>query len=146
MNFIGKVVCRTVGIAAMSAVAYDSYMEGQHHAASGAEEASADTFESIIAAQRTADSQSHITNAMQQKVADLRMSNPIITAFGKTKGFIKGALNSLADNFMPVAFASCALTGKGRWAKFGAWGIVGYSIYKIAKEGFGIGKKSPIDS
>lgn len=145
MNIVGKVICKTVGIAAMSAVVYDSYMEGKHHAACGAEEAAADVFERSIAASRTADSQSHISSAMQKKVADLRMSNPIMPAIGKVKGFFKGVLNSLGDNIVPVTFASLAIAAKGTFAKIGAWGVAGCALYKILKEGFGVGKESGVE-
>ena len=145
MNTIGKIACRTVGLAAMSAVLYDAYSIGKHHSKVGAEEASADTFEKIVAAKRTTDTESHITGAIQGKVADLRMRNPIFSAFGRVKGFVKGSLHSMGDNIVPVCFASMALLGKNTAAKVGAWGTAGYAAYIVLKEGFGLGKHSPID-
>ena len=145
MRMVGKVICKTVGIAGMSAVLYDAYATGKHHSHSHALEATADNFESVVAAQRTNTNGSHVANAMQNKVANLRMSNPIVPAIGKIKGFISGFASSLGDNIIPVSLASLALLGKNFWAKLGAWGLAGYGAYTILKEGFGIGKTSPVD-
>lgn len=145
MNLIGKIACRTIGLASMSAIVYDAYCIGKHHSKAGAAEASADVFEKAIAAKRTTDTESYITGAMQNKVADLRMNNPIISAFGRVKGFFKGTLNSLGNNIIPVSFASMALVGKNKTAKFGAWGTLGYAAFLVLKEGFGLGKHTPVD-
>ena len=129
----------------MSAVLYDAYSTGKHHSKAGAEETAADVFEKTVAAKRTQDTESHLISAMQNKVSDLRMNNPIVSAIGRTKGFIKGALSSLGDNIVPATFASMALIGKNGWAKTGAWGTAGYAAYIVLKEGFGFGKHTPVD-
>ena len=142
---MANIVCKTVGVAGLSAAVYDAYGVGKHHAHAGSQEASADYFQKIHDASRSATSESHVTNAMQKKVADLRMSNPVIPFLGKVKGFVKGTFESMGDNIFLVSSASLALATKGFFSKLGAWGVAGFGVYKILHEGFGLGKKTPMD-
>ena len=136
MGIVSKIVCKTVGIAGASAIIYDAYKIGHEKS---------DWFEKTVAAQRTATSESHVSNAIQNKVSDLRMSNPLIPIWGRIKGFNHGVLESLGDNIVPVIFTSFALLGKKFYAKLGAWGLVGCGLYTAIKEGFGVGKNTPVD-
>ena len=145
MGRIGNFVCKTVGIAGVSAVLYDAFKVGSKQSYRTSQQVTADKFESIVAAQRTNSNESHVSSAIQNKVADLRMSNPVIPFFGRIKGFISGTLDSLGNNFIPVIFSSLAILTKGFTAKLGAWGLVGCGLYTVLKEGFGMGKNSPID-
>ena len=145
MGIVSKVVCKTVGLAGLSAVVYDAYAVGKHHAASSSTSQSADSYEHIISSNRTTTSESPVTNAIQNKVSDLRMNNPIIPAYGKVKGFIKGSLESLGDNIIMVGCTTLAMAGKGFFAKLGAWGVAGCGLYTVLREGFGFGKQSAVD-
>ena len=145
MVSVANIVCKTAGIAGLSIVTYDAIAMAQHHASAETTKVSADTFESVIAAQRSNSTASAFTNAMQEKVGDLRMKNPVVPLFGKIKGFIEGFFSSLGDNIIPVALSSIALASKGIIQKAGACGLGIYGCYLLAKEGFGLGKTSPID-
>ena len=145
MGFVSNVVCKTVGLAGMGAVLYDAYTIGKEQSVRTSQQVTADKFEKIVAASRTQTNESHLTNAMQNKVADLRMSNPLIPLWGRVKGFFEGTLESLGNNFFPVLCSSLALLTKGTMSKIGAWGLGGYGVYMILKEGFGIGKNTPVD-
>lgn len=145
MGMMANIVCKTVGVAGMSAVLYDAYSLGSENSQRNMQKVNADHFEKVVADTRSLSSESAMSGAMQKKVADFRMNNPLISMFGTASGFVSGALNSLADNIVPAACASIALAAKGTLAKIGAWGTVGYGIYTILKEGFGVSKKSPID-
>lgn len=145
MAMIANIVCKTAGVAGMSAVLYDAYASAKHHSAAGASNISADVYQSAVAAQRSNASESHITGKMQKKIADMRMQNPIIPMVGKTKGFIEGFIGSLGDNIVPISFSALALAAKGFMQKAGAWGLAAYAAYQVAKEGFGLGKSSPVD-
>ena len=145
MGIVSNVVCKTVGLAGMGAVLYDAYTIGKEQSYRTSQKVSADFFESVYAAQRTQTNESHVTNAMQNKVADLRLRNPLIPMFGRVKGFFEGALDSLGNNVVPVIFAATALLTKGFMSKLGAWGLAGCGVYTILKEGFGIGKNAPMD-
>ena len=145
MGTLANIACKTVGLAGMSAVLYDAYGMAKHHANVGAARSAADIYESSIAAERSNTGASYVTSAMQKKVADLRMKNPIIPVFGKTKGFIEGFISALGDNIIPISLASVALAAKGFIQKAGAWGLGIYGLYLVAKEGFGMGKTTPVD-
>ena len=145
MVSVSNIVCKTAGIAGLSVAAYDAMAMAQHHASAETSKMSADTFESVIAAQRSNSTASAFTNAMQEKVGDLRMKNPVVPLFGKVKGYVEGFFSSLGDNIIPVALSSVALAAKGTLQKAGAWGLGVYGCYLLAKEGFGVGKTSPVD-
>lgn len=145
MGMMANIVCKTVGIAGMSAVLYDAYSLGSKNSKRNMQKVNANHFEKVIADTRTLSSESAVSGAMQKKVADFRMNNPLISIFGTVSGFVSGALNSLGDNIIPAACASIALAAKGTLAKVGAWGTAGYGIYTVLKEGFGATKKSPMD-
>lgn len=142
---VANIICKTAGIAGMSAVVYDAIANGQHHSAVASEEYTSDVFEKSIAAEHTNSNASHVTSAMQKKITDLRVNNPIVPFAGKVKGYLSGVLSSLADNLIPVTCSAIALAAKGKLQKAGAWGLGLFGLYKIAKEGFGLGKKSPVD-
>jgi hypothetical protein len=140
-----NIICKTAGIAGMSAVVYDACANAKHHAHVGREEAAADLYERAFAAERTTTNQSHVTSGMQKRVSNMRMRNPILPFFGGIKGWTEGFVHTLGDNFVPVVFASLALAAKGAWQKAGAWGLAGVAVFKILREGFGVGKHTPID-
>ena len=142
---VANIVCKTAGIAGMSAAIYDAYGSAKHHSAAGANNLSADVYQSAVAAQRSNATESHVTGMMQKKIADMRMKNPVIPMIGKTKGFIEGFIGSLGDNIVPISLSALALAAKGFAQKIGAWGLAVYAVYQIAKEGFGIGKSAPVD-
>ena len=145
MVSVANIICKTAGIAGLSVATYDALAMAQHHANAETTKISADTFESVIAAKRSNSTASAVTNAMQEKVGDLRMKNPVVPLFGKAKGYIEGFFSSLGDNIIPVALSSVALASKGIMQKAGAWGLGIYGCYLVAKEGFGLGKTAPVD-
>lgn len=89
--------------------------------------------------------ESPVNNAIQGKVADMRENNPIIPLYGKVKGFCSGVLTSLGNNLLPVSCAALALTTKGFFSKLGAIGLAGCGLLTVLKEGFGLGKRTPMD-
>lgn len=145
MGIMANIVCKTVGIAGMSAVLYDGYSLAKENSKRVAANDEADRFIKIHADTRTLTTESPINSAMQKKLADMRMNTPFFSAISSVKGFVGGFLNSLADNIVPVSCASIALAAKGLTAKIGAWGLAAYGLYVVAKEGFGFTKKSPMD-
>ena len=142
---VSNIVCKTVGIAGMSAAIYDAYSMAQHHSSAGAFETSADVYEKAIAAERSNTNASHVTGVMQSKIANIRMNNPIIPILGKIKGFTAGFVGSLGENIIPITLSTLALATKGFAQKAGAWGLGIYGAYQVAKEGFGLGKSSAVD-
>ncbi len=145
MGTLAKIVCKTAGIAGLSAVVYDAYTVGKDTSRRISQLETADHFIRVHSATRTLSFENPSKEAVQKKVKDFRMDSPIWSIFGRIKGFAEGVLESLADNIIPASFASLALAGKGFFAKLGAWGLAGYGVYTVMKEGFGFGKHSPMD-
>ena len=145
MGMVSNIVCKTVGIAGMSAVLYDSYSVAKKNSIRVAQMDNADHFEKVHASTRTLSGESSVNSAMQKKIAEMRMDNPMFSIMGNIKGFAKGFLNTLGNNLIPVAFSALALATKGTMSKIGAWGVAGYGLFTIAKEGFGLDKQTPMD-
>jgi len=145
VNTLGRIVCKTAGIAGMSAVLYDAYSVGSANTKRYSQKIEADHFEKVHAETRTLENESRVGQALQGKVAKFRSNNPLVSLYGKIAGFASGFFSSLGDNLIPTAFASLALAGKGFWAKAGAWGLAASGVYIIAKEGFGFGKHTSAD-
>ena len=145
MKMVPKIICKTVGIAGMSAAIYDAYTLGSKNSQRTNQMVNADHFEKVHSSTRTLSSESSINSAVQNKIADLRMQNPLFSVFGSAKGFVSGFFNSLGSNIIPISFAALALAGKNIVSKIGAIGVAGYGLFTILHEGFGIGKSSPID-
>ena len=142
---IANIVCKTAGLAGMSAVLYDAYATAKHHSAVGANHSATDIYESAIAAQRSNTNASYVTGAVQKRIADFRMQNPIIPIIGKIKGFSGGFISTLGDNIIPITLSAIALAAKGTLQKAGAWGLGIFGLLQVAKEGFGLGKTTPVD-
>lgn len=145
MKMVPKIICKTVGIAGMSAAIYDAYTLGSKNSQRTNQMVNADHFEKVHSSTRTLSSESSINSAVQNKIADLRMQNPLFSVFGSAKGFVSGFFNSLGSNIIPISFAALALAGKNIVSKIGAIGVAGCGLFTILHEGFGIGKSSPID-
>ncbi len=145
MGIASTLMYKTIGIAGLSFATYDALGKAAVFSKVGEQTATADTFESTIAAKRTMSTSSGTTNVMQSKVAEFRSSNPIIPFVGKFKGYMKGFLQSAGENIIPIVFSGMALAGGQKARKAGAIGLGGYSIYMVLKEGFGIGKTTPVD-
>ena len=126
MGTLANIVCKGVGIAGMSAVIYDAASVAKLNSKRVSQAMDADHFEKVHADTRTLSTESHINNAMQKKLQNWRMNNPVISFTGSVKGYVGGFLGSLGDNIIPTAFA-------------------GYALYTVLKEGFGFSKKSPMD-
>lgn len=145
MGTFSNIVCKTVGVAGMSAVLYDAYSLARADSKRQSQVVTADYFQKVHADTRTLSNESQVDNAVQKGIRDFRIDNSIVPVYGNVKGFVTGFLKSLGNNIVPVSFASLALATKGTLSKVGAWGVAAYGLYKVAKEGFGIGKISPMD-
>ena len=145
MNFVTKVACRTVGTAGMGLALYDAYSVGKHFAKSGAETETSNYMEKIYRNSRTTDSVSYTSNVIRKETFDLMSRNPLPTLWGKTKGGCYGFLYGLSTNIVTVASSAIALTAKGGLAKLGTVGAITSVLYKIARDGLGLGKETPMD-
>ena len=143
VNF-SNIVSKTVGVTGMSLVFYDAYKNGKSKSKKMEQSITADYMTDIFDASRTSSKNSRATVAMQEKVKDLRMNNFIVPMYGKIKGFIKGFITTLGDNIIPVTFASLAIASKGKLSKLGAIGVATCGVISVLKDGFGVGKETPM--
>ena len=104
MGTIANVVCKTVGLAGMGAVLYDAYTLGKIKSSRGAAKETANHLTDVVAAQRTASSDSYVSSAIQNKTADLRMRNPLIPLIGRVKGFVNGTLAARSESACTISF------------------------------------------
>ena len=145
MGTFANIVCKTVGVAGMSMAVYDAYSVGKATSARTSQKVMADHITDVYSSERTLTTESPVNNAIQSKVADFRSNNAIVPIVGKVKGFFGGILKSLADNLIPVSCAALALTTKGMLSKLGAIGVAACGLLTILKEGFGVGKQTPMN-
>ena len=86
MGTLANIVCKGVGIAGMSAVIYDAASVAKLNSKRVSQAMDADHFEKVHADTRTLSTESHINNAMQKKLQNWRMNNPVISFTGSVKG------------------------------------------------------------
>ena len=145
MNMLPKIICRTIGTAGMGLALYDAIKVGGQTSRNRGEEAQGKYLEKAYFNSRTTDTYSPYANAVQKKTFDLRTKNPLPSLWGRIKGGVSGALNSLGDHLFTVACSACAILSKGMLAKIGAVGVGLKLCYDIARNGFGLGKNHPMD-
>lgn len=145
MGTFANIVCKTAGIAGMSLAVYDAYSLAKANSKRQSQMVTANYLQRVHAGTRTLNTESQVNNAIQNKVASFRTDNSIVPVYGTVKGFISGFISSLGDNIIPVSLSSLALAAKGTLAKVGAWGLAAYGLLTVAREGFGLGKNTPMD-
>lgn len=144
MNLAAKIACKTIGTAGMGLALYDASQRCSISARRGAQHQQAKYLENAYFNARTLDTASSSSNELRQKTFDLRTRNPLPTLWGKIKGGCNGIVHGLSDQLPIVACSSMALLGKGKVAKFGAIGAILTVCYDIARNGFGLGKQTPM--
>ena len=144
MRLIGKIACKALGVAGMTVACYDAVKISKQFAEIGSEHSQEHYMEDAYYSSRTLDKVSYTTNALREKTFELRTKNPLPGIFGKIKGGFQGFMYGLANSLPLIACSALALLGRNFFAKAGALGIGGVAIYKVLREGFGIGKNNPM--
>ena len=144
MCTITKIACRTAGALGIGVALFDAGSAAKHFSKVQGELSKANQLEKAYFSSRTTDTYSPYASAIQKKTFDLRTKNPLPSLWGRTKGGVSGALNSLGDHLFTVACSACAILSKGMLAKVGAVGVGLKLCYDIARNGFGLGKNNPM--
>ena len=144
MRLIGKIACKTIGAAGMIVAGYDAGKISKQYAEIGSEHAQEHYMEKVYYNSRTLDKVSYADNALREKTFELRSKSPFPGIFGKAKGGFQGFTYGLANSLPLVICSSLAILGKNFLAKAGAIGIGAIAIYKVLREGFGLGKNNPM--
>lgn len=144
MRTITKIACRTMGIAGMGLALYDATRVASQFSRNGAQKEQAKYLEGAYFDSRGIDTVSYNSNNIRKKTFDLRTNNPLPSLWGRVKGGFEGAIYSLGNSLFTVSCSALALLSKGFLAKVGAVGVGLGICYKIAREGFGLGKQHPM--
>ena len=144
MNLATKIACRAIGTAGICAAVYDSAKVAKHFSETGAEHAQEHYLEKAYYNSRTTDKVSYSSNAIRGKTFELRSKNPIPGMYGKIKGGFQGFMYGLGNYLPLIAFSTMALACKNFFAKVGAIGIGAAFLYKIVRDGYGLGKNNPM--
>ena len=137
---LGKILWKTVGAAGVGLAGYDAYKRGEWQAKTNHKLASADLMTRVHMNSQTLENhsavRSGIKNSFNRKFLDTSNITPVFRAIG---GFCSGVVSSLADNVVPLALATGALTLK-RGAKWCVLGLGLYAAKFLVTDIFGIGK------
>lgn len=144
MQIVPKIACRTIGTAGVALALYDSVKLTSQYSHIGSEHAEEEYLEDSYFKGRTIDKVSHSSNAIREKAFELRTKNPLPGIWGRVKGGFEGLMYGLGNYLPVIAFSTLALAGKNKLAKLGAAGVVGCALYKVIRNGFGIGKNNPM--
>ena len=144
MNLAGKIVCKSLGVAGLVAAGYDAGKISKQFAEIGSDHAQEHYMEKVYYSSRTLDKVSYTDNALREKTFELRSKSPFPGIFGKIKGGFQGFMYGLANALPLVICSSLAILGKNFLSKAGAIGIGAVAIYKVLREGFGLGKNNPM--
>ena len=145
MRTITKIACRTLGTVGMGLSIYNATRVGSQFSKNEAQRTQGKYLERAYFDSRTIDDVSYTANGVRKKTFDLRTKNPLPTLWGRIKGWTQGCLYSLGNSLPIIACSALALVSKGIMAKIGAAGIAIGICYSIARNGFGLGKKHPMD-
>ncbi len=144
MNVFTKIACRTIGAAGMGLACYDAVKISKQFSQIGSDHAQERYLENVYYSSRTLDNVSYTTNALREKTFNLRSRSPIPGTYGKIKGGFQGFMYGLANKLPIIICSAFAILGKNFLAKAGAIGVGAIALFKILREGFGLGKNNPM--
>ena len=144
MRLVGRLACRATGIVGMGVALSDSVKIAKKYSEVGAEHAQENYLERGYYNSRTTDKVSYSSKAIGEKVFEVKTKNPIPSFFGRIKGWFAGLTYGLGNYLPAIAFSTLALVSKKWPAKLGAAGVAAGIIFKIARDGFGVGKSNPM--
>ena len=145
MKTVTKIACRTIGTIGMGMSLYNAARVGNQFSRNEAHRIQGEYLEKAYFNSRTIDDVSYTSNKIRQKTFELRAKNPLPSLWGRVKGWTTGAFNSLGTSLPLIASSALAIVSKGFFAKLGATGVALSLCYEVARNGFGLGKKHPLN-
>jgi hypothetical protein len=145
MNLAGKIICKSIGVAGMIVPLRDAVKISRQYAEIGSEHAQEHHMEKAYYSSRTLDKVSYNDDLIREKTFELRSKSPIPSIFGKIGGGFKGFMYGLANSLPLVICSAFAILGKNFLSLAGAIGIGAIAVYKVLREGFGLGKNNPMN-
>ena len=144
MKGITRIVCRTIGAAGIGIACYDAAKISKQFSTIGSDHAQEKYLEDVYFSSRTTDKVSYTSNAIREKTFELRSKSPIPGMAGKVHGRFQGFMYGLANHLPVIICSALAILGKNFLAKAGAIGVGAIALYKVLREGFGVGKNNPM--
>ncbi len=142
---IGKYLSKGVGIAALGVIAYDSHVMGKIQsdisAKSGDADACYDTFNNTQYLSKPSPTMSKI----KDEIHHIEMQSNVRSFFNSAGGYLKGVLQTLVSNVIPLGLGAVALFGKGKWSKGSAIGLAAYGTMVFVKDILGFGHKNELN-
>lgn len=143
-----KVLAKGVGVAGLGAVLYDAHQYGKIQAQTSGKNQLADSACDAYVDSRTLNSTSTIESKLQNLRLDAEMKGNIFggirKGFAQAKGYVKGAMTSLAENIIPLALSAGTLITKGSASKVLGALTATYGAVRGVSVAFGIGKSNPL--
>jgi hypothetical protein len=128
----------------MAVACYDAAKISKQFSEIGSDHAQENYLQKAYYNSRTLDNVSYTSDALRSKTFELRSKNPIPSIYGKAKGGFQGFMYGLANSLPLIICSSFAILGKNILAKLGALGIGAIALYKLIRDGFGVGKNNPM--
>jgi len=145
MNMVTKVACRSAGTLGMGVALYEAVRVGGHFSKTESEDVQSRYIANAMYNSRTLDNMSYTSNSIREKTFNLRTKNPLPAIYGRVKGAIEGFLYGLGNTLPLIACSALAILGKNTLAKTGVVGLGCCLLYKIARDGYGLGKNNPMN-
>lgn len=144
-----KVLAKGVGVVGLGAVLYDAHQYGKIQARTSGKNQLADSACDAYMGSTTLNSTSTIDSKLQNARFKAEMNGSIFggirRGFAQAKGYIKGALTSLAENIVPLALSAGTLVTSGPVSKVCAAATAIYGAVRGTTVAFGIGKPNPLN-
>lgn len=137
---IPNILVKTVGVAGLGLVGYDSYIAARIHSEAYSKDAKANLITRAYFDDLALDHPSVIKRNLKKGIFHYTMDENITGFFNGIAGGVKGAVSMLVHNWIPATLAAGTFVGKGIFSKCSAVGLVGYGLMVLAQEVFGIGK------
>lgn len=137
---MGNIAVKTIGAAALAAVAYDSHVAAKIESSSSQKVHKADGTAEAYMDTLSQDNPSIIQSKLKKAFFRFHMDQNISEFFVGILGYVKGFSSMLVNNAIPLALATGTVATKGAWSKtFGA-GLLIYGGAYLARNVMGIGK------
>lgn len=142
---IAEITCKAIGAAGVGAALYDSAKIAHLYSKIGGEHTQEHFLENAYFNSRTLDNVSYTDNIIRESTFDIKTRTPLPKTFGKVKGGFQGFFYGMGNHLPVIICSTLALACKNWAAKAGAIGVGLCALYKVAREGFGLGKHNPMD-
>ncbi len=144
MRMVTKIACRTLGAAGMTLACVDSAKVAKQFSEIGSDHSQEHYLEKAYYKTRTLDKVSPADNALREKAFEIHSKNPIPSFLGKIKGGFQGFMYGMSNYLPVIACSALAILGKNIVAKAGVVGLGCIAVYKVLRNGLGVGKNNPM--